>query len=155
MRDRVIGPLAIQTLDSIRVDAVFFSAHGLLIPEGFHDPDLNEIEIKRTLIRRASRVIALLDSSKFGKQALGIIAPLSQIDLLITDDEADAHPCKAASGFDSARDLGLCHFAQSRAGRPLGSRRGHPACYKTVRKSYLYKCTVGHRSHGCVVSWLR
>ncbi len=85
MKDSVVGPLALHTLENIRVDQMFFSAHGVLFPDGFVDPDFNEIEIKRAMLRRSARATALIDSSKFGRRALGCIAGLDSIDHLITD----------------------------------------------------------------------
>lgn len=85
MRDSIVGPWTLQTLENVRVDLVFFSSHGMLIPDGFFDADFDEIEVKRAMLKRASKAIALIDSSKFGKHALGYITGLSEIDHLITD----------------------------------------------------------------------
>lgn len=83
----VVGPLAQDNLRRLRVDHVFFSAKGVLIPDGFLDSDLDEIEVKRSMLRSAARVTALVDASKFDARALGAIAALNEVDLIVTDSQ--------------------------------------------------------------------
>jgi DeoR family transcriptional regulator, fructose operon transcriptional repressor len=83
------GPLALKALEGLRVDHTFFSAKGILPEDGYLDSDLDEIEVKRVMIARAVHVVALMDASKFGVHALGRIAPLSAVHLLITDAGLD------------------------------------------------------------------
>ena len=68
-------------------DKVFFSAKGFSVRAGFTDAHLPEVEAKECLIASAGLKIALLDSSKFGKEALGTIATTADVDVLITDCE--------------------------------------------------------------------
>ncbi|MEZ4630489.1 MAG: DeoR/GlpR family DNA-binding transcription regulator [Deinococcales bacterium] len=82
-----VGPLALHSLHDVRVDRVFFSAKGVLIPDGFLDSDLSEVEVKRMMLNHAARATALIDSSKFGKRAMGLIASLNEVDELITDNQ--------------------------------------------------------------------
>ena len=82
-----LGPLAIQTLQNLKVDLSFVSAKALLVPDGLMDSDLDEAEVKRALIQTSAKTIALIDSSKFGKRALVRIAKLDSFDLLISDTE--------------------------------------------------------------------
>jgi DeoR family transcriptional regulator, fructose operon transcriptional repressor len=83
------GPLALKSLEGLRVDHAFFSAKGVLLEGGYLDSDLDEVEIKRMMIASAAHVTALIDSSKFGVHALGRIAPLTAVHLLITDSGLD------------------------------------------------------------------
>jgi DeoR/GlpR family transcriptional regulator of sugar metabolism len=57
--------------------------------DGYLDSDLDEVEVKRVMIASAVHTTALMDSSKFGVHALGRIAPLSDIHLLVTDSGLD------------------------------------------------------------------
>lgn len=82
-----LGPLAIQTLQNLKVDLSLVSAKALLIPDGLMDSDLDEAELKRALLSTSAKSIALIDSSKFGKRALVRVAKLESIDLLISDTE--------------------------------------------------------------------
>jgi DeoR family transcriptional regulator, fructose operon transcriptional repressor len=83
------GPLALKALEGLRVDHSFFSAKGVLVPDGYLDSDLDEVEVKRVMIATAAHVTALVDSSKFRIHALGRIAPLNAVHLLITDSGLD------------------------------------------------------------------
>jgi DeoR family transcriptional regulator, fructose operon transcriptional repressor len=84
------GPLALKSLEGLRVNHTFFSAEGVLIPDGYLNSDLDEIEVKRRMVAAAKHVTALIDSSKFGVHALGQIASLGAVDLLITDSGLDS-----------------------------------------------------------------
>jgi DeoR/GlpR family transcriptional regulator of sugar metabolism len=83
------GPLALKALEGLRVDHAFFSAKGVLPEDGYLDSDLDEVEVKRVMIASAVHSTALMDSSKFGVHALGRIAPLHDIHLLVTDAGLD------------------------------------------------------------------
>lgn len=82
-----LGPLAIQTLQNLKVDLSFISGKALLVPDGLMDSDLDEAEVKRALLQASAKSIVLIDSSKFGKRALVRIAKLDSFDLLISDTE--------------------------------------------------------------------
>ncbi|MEK9811185.1 MAG: D-beta-D-heptose 1-phosphate adenosyltransferase, partial [Candidatus Nanopelagicales bacterium] len=53
------------------------------------------------LLQRAERVIVVADSSKFGRRLAGHIAPLSAMNVLVTDRGADEET------LESLRDLGI------------------------------------------------
>lgn len=74
-------------LKRLHADKVFFSAKGFTPRAGFTDAYLAEVETKERLTRSAGLVVALLDHSKFGKEALGTIAAVEQVDVLVTDGE--------------------------------------------------------------------
>ncbi len=80
------GPFALSVLRDLRVDQAFISAKGVLVPDGLMDSDLDEVAVKRAMMEAAARVIALADSSKFGKPALGMVAPLAAFDLIVSDE---------------------------------------------------------------------
>jgi DeoR family transcriptional regulator, fructose operon transcriptional repressor len=83
------GPLALKALEGLRVDHAFFSAKGVLLRDGYLDSDLDEVEVKRVMLGSAAHVTALVDSSKFGVHALGRIASLGEVHLLVTDSGLD------------------------------------------------------------------
>ena len=51
------------------------------------DPNPQEADTKRALIRSGAMKIALVDASKFGKRALETTARTEEVDLLVTDRE--------------------------------------------------------------------
>lgn len=85
-----LGPLAVHALQEIRVDKAFLSAKGVLIPDGLLDSDLGEVDVKRAMLRSAAVGIALIDSSKFGKRAIGMITDLQGVTHLISDSGLSA-----------------------------------------------------------------
>ena len=56
---------------------------------GFSTPDETEAATKRAMVRAAQRVVVLADSSKLGREHLVRFAGVDDVDVLVTDDEAD------------------------------------------------------------------
>ena len=82
-----VGRGVCAQLAGLHPDKVFFSAKGFTVRAGFTDAHLPEVEAKECLIASAGLKIALLDSSKFGQEALGTTARLGGVDVLITERE--------------------------------------------------------------------
>jgi DeoR family fructose operon transcriptional repressor len=76
-------------LDSMAVDVLFISCDGLSFRRGLTTPYREEQAIKRAMIERARRVVAIVDQSKFGNGQMYSYAALDEIDVLITDTRAD------------------------------------------------------------------
>jgi DeoR family transcriptional regulator of aga operon len=60
-------------------------ADGIDIEKGLLTSNVEEAHLMRINIRNAKRVIALVDSSKFQPEGAMTIAPLSDVDMIITD----------------------------------------------------------------------
>ncbi len=75
---------------SIRFDKAFLAATGVSADAGITNAGFDEIPIKRRALRSARETILLADSSKVGVIAPGVIAPISQLQRLITTYEAPA-----------------------------------------------------------------
>jgi DeoR family transcriptional regulator of aga operon len=58
-------------------------------------PYVLEAQLNAQMIRIASRVIAVTDSSKLLRRNLSVISTVDQVDLLITDRDADARCIEA------------------------------------------------------------
>lgn len=89
----LVGPQAIRSLEMFNADWTFLASGGFSIEHGVTTSNMLEIEVKRTMVQRASRLALLADSSKYGKVRSLTVVPLAQVDMLITDngmDEADA-----------------------------------------------------------------
>ncbi|GLX66156.1 DeoR/GlpR family DNA-binding transcription regulator [Paenibacillus glycanilyticus] len=78
------GPRTVEMLSDIRVDKLFLGTCGLT-DEGLFAPTEEEAYMKREMIKRASQVILLADSTKFNKNLFHRVCPFEAIDLLITD----------------------------------------------------------------------
>lgn len=71
-------------LEMISIDTAFISAPGFS-EDGFSMSSVNEISIKQTAIRKANRVVMLMDSTKAGTVCPFSFAEWRDIDYLITD----------------------------------------------------------------------
>ena len=76
-------------LQHMAIDVLFMSCDGLSFQHGLTTPYREERVIKRTMIERARRVVALVDSSKFGNVQMFSFAEFDEIDVLVTDDGVD------------------------------------------------------------------
>jgi DeoR family transcriptional regulator, fructose operon transcriptional repressor len=82
-------------LQHISVDVLFMSCDGLSFQNGLTTPYREEYTIKRAMIARARRVVALVDQSKFHNVQMFSFASFDEIDVLITDTRADAEDIEA------------------------------------------------------------
>ncbi len=80
---------AIAAIEPLRVDTLFISSDGLSPANGLSTPYREEAALKQAMIRAARRVVALVDHSKFGQEHFIRFADWSDIDVLITNNEAD------------------------------------------------------------------
>ena len=70
-------------------DTAFISARGLSLERGLTEANPAESALKEIMIANATRVVALVDSSKFERTALSFFAPVGALDVVVTDAEAD------------------------------------------------------------------
>jgi DeoR/GlpR family transcriptional regulator of sugar metabolism len=90
----LVSPFGELVLREINADIAFMSCAGVDAEKGFTNSNWQEAEIKKSMIRAASRVIFLADHSKLKHVATARIAALSKADLLITDSGASAETLK-------------------------------------------------------------
>jgi DeoR family fructose operon transcriptional repressor len=95
-----VGPMVSESLAEMAADTLFLSAAGFSPERGLMDPDMREAAVKRSMIQAARRVILVADSSKYQAICFAHIAPIGQLDLLITDTglSDDARRALAAAG---------------------------------------------------------
>lgn len=84
-----IGPQAENFFHSYRVDRALISASGLTLKDGLVDPSPIYDSMKRVMCRSARQRIAMLDSTKIGKSALSRVMGITEIDVLVTNQDAD------------------------------------------------------------------
>ncbi|MBD9369760.1 transcriptional repressor AgaR [Xanthomonas sp. XNM01] len=80
------GGLTVDALDALHVDVVFLGVDGFDLERGItthHEP---EAMLNRKMVEAARKVVAITDSSKFGRICLHRIIPVSGLDALITDN---------------------------------------------------------------------
>jgi DeoR family transcriptional regulator, aga operon transcriptional repressor len=83
----LVGPLAEDALREIHADILFLGVDGFNVKTGVMTPNLLESRVNRAMIQAAARVIAVCDSTKFARRSLALIAPVSAIHSVITDND--------------------------------------------------------------------
>ena len=82
-------PLAEQILTEYHLKTAFLSCSGFTLKSGPTEVDIYEAKMKRKFIASSGTLVALIDSSKFGRADLTSFASLEQITHLFTDTGLD------------------------------------------------------------------
>lgn len=78
-----------EALESLYWDVTFFSPAALDIARGITTDNRNIARQEQMIMRHGGKFVALCDSSKTGRFAYSQVAPVSVIDVLITDSGVD------------------------------------------------------------------
>jgi DeoR family transcriptional regulator of aga operon len=81
----LVGEQTAESLRNFYCDKYFLSADGVDVEKGMLTTNIEEAALARINIKNSQKVFALIDSSKFQSKGITAIAPLAQIDTLITD----------------------------------------------------------------------
>ncbi|WP_315115895.1 DeoR/GlpR family DNA-binding transcription regulator [uncultured Clostridium sp.] len=92
------GLLGKNLVEQINADIAFVSARGFTLDEGLTEFNIYEAELKKLLISRAKKVIALMDYSKVGKNSISSFAKTSQVNTLITNSKVSKEVIKEYEG---------------------------------------------------------
>jgi DeoR family fructose operon transcriptional repressor len=84
------GASVLREVSHLAVDKSFLSCAGFGVERGIMDPDPQEAELKRYLAAAAREVILVADSSKWGLVKLVRVAPIRDVDILVSDDDLPA-----------------------------------------------------------------
>ncbi len=84
------GPLAESAVRSLRFDTAVITCCGVSVADGLTAYRLTDAAVKLAAIDAATRVVLATDSTKFARSAMAVIAPLTRIDVLVTDDNLPA-----------------------------------------------------------------
>ncbi|WJY97743.1 DeoR/GlpR family DNA-binding transcription regulator [Corynebacterium fournieri] len=84
----VVGSTALRTLALLRADVAFVGTNALSIQHGLSTADAQEAAVKAAMVTNAHKVVVLCDSTKLGNDYVVSFAPLSEIDVVVTDSEA-------------------------------------------------------------------
>lgn len=94
------GQFVGAALARLRLDKVFFSSKGFSLERGFTDAHLPEAESKAALIGSGSTVIALIDHTKFTREAFCQVTDLERVDIIITDQSPNVETVAALKAMD-------------------------------------------------------
>ena len=80
-----VGATTVAAIEGLRPDVAFLGTNGLSAAFGLSTPDPEEAAVKRAAVAAARRVVVLCDAQKFDLELLVSFAPLSALDVLVTD----------------------------------------------------------------------
>jgi ribose transport system substrate-binding protein len=83
------GLTGVNMLKDLYIKTAFVSCGGFSLETGLTERDLQQAQLKTQLVSAARRIVALVDSSKFGKVSLAPFASIDQISQVVTDDSID------------------------------------------------------------------
>lgn len=124
----LIGPVALRVLADHHADRAFPGTSGISLSYGYSATNLLDAEVKRAMIRSATKSYVLADATKFGRAGPARFARVGGTDLAITD--AGVSP--AFVGAFAKRGLHLEVATPSRNGEESGSI-GDPVATRTTQ----------------------
>ena len=91
----LVGPIAEDMLRRLSADVLFLGVDGFDVHYGRSTPNLLEAKVNRIMVEISKKVVAVCDSSKFGRRSLSQIVPPTGLHHVITDREASKSDLKA------------------------------------------------------------
>ena len=82
------GGLTVEALDALHVDMLFLGVDGFDLERGITTHYEPEAMLNRKMVEASRLVVAITDSSKFGRVCLHRIIAVDGLDVLITDSDA-------------------------------------------------------------------
>ncbi|CAG0927161.1 putative HTH-type transcriptional regulator YdjF [Thermoflexales bacterium] len=119
----VSGTLSHKLLEDLYIKTAFLSCTGITLETGLMEVYLDEAQLKRKMIQVAGSVVALIDSSKFGKIDLTPFAALDQITHIFTDSDLDPQWVPQLQKFPLS--LTVCSASTITAYQPHGRETRH------------------------------
>jgi len=91
----VIGHIAEQTLQELRADKIIMGIRAISLHDGLTNDYLPETMTDRAIINLTREVIVVADHTKFGRVSTSLVAPISSVDVIVTDTGAPPDQIKA------------------------------------------------------------
>ncbi|MGH9138156.1 MAG: DeoR/GlpR family DNA-binding transcription regulator [Acidimicrobiales bacterium] len=89
-----VDQFAVDAIRWLRVDVAFLATNGIT-DRGCSTPDPAEAAVKGAMAAAADRVVLLADHTKFGQEHFVRFTDLGDLDVVVTDDGADADDLRA------------------------------------------------------------
>lgn len=86
----MVGHHATRLYDELHVDKAFVGVAGISIEQGLTEYNLDDALVKRAMIATADQVIVVADSTKLNRITFATIVALSEVDMIVTDENADS-----------------------------------------------------------------
>ncbi len=84
----IVGSQVVREIKSYNIDIAVMGVTGIS-NGGFYSSDINEIEVKETMVSVAKKVVVVADHTKFGKRGLKPFCSFENVDYLVTSDLLD------------------------------------------------------------------
>ena len=84
--DALVGPVAVQTMNGLHLDALLLGVHGMDLEAGLTTPNLMEADMNRAMIATTRRLIVLADHTKWRVVGLCAMARLADVSVLVSDE---------------------------------------------------------------------
>ena len=81
----LVGPLTAQIVNSLHINKAFMGTIGFTVENGISTTEPGEAYTKELIMRRAGKVIVLVDSSKIGVPSFVTSGSIKDIDVVISD----------------------------------------------------------------------
>ncbi len=85
-----VGDWTKAQIAEVYADVAFMGTNSISVEHGLTTPDTVEASVKRALMDSARRTVVLADHTKFGREDFARVAPLSDVDTVITGTELDS-----------------------------------------------------------------
>jgi DeoR family transcriptional regulator of aga operon len=89
LQHSLVDPLAGAVIEHIHADIAFVGCSGVDVKAGITNINLPEADVKRRMLAAAARSIVVADGTKLGVAHHSRVAPISDVDALITSSDAD------------------------------------------------------------------
>lgn len=83
----LFGPMTVEAFSKLRASVAIMSAGGITL-EGITNSHSLLIDIQRTMLNAAQKVIFCLDHTKFGRQSVSPLCGLDRANTIVTDSQA-------------------------------------------------------------------
>ena len=91
----LVGPLAEDMLRDMHADILFLGVDGFDLEIGLTTPNVMESRVNRAMVKAASMVVAVCDSTKFNRRSLSKIVDATAIHHVITDSNLPKETAEA------------------------------------------------------------
>lgn len=95
----VVGPLAEEMLERLWFRQLFLGAGAIAEDGAMSSVDENEARLNSVMIARSESRILLADASKFGQRLTYRVAPLTDLQTLVTDESLSTEWAERVAGF--------------------------------------------------------
>ena len=99
------GPLTVSVVSQLFADKAFLGANGFVPEQGFMTEDPYASETKHSFVEHAQQTVVLLDSSKVSQHSFVKFADLSEVDLIVMDEDPGGVVGRASAAADPSPRL--------------------------------------------------